>query len=133
MYAPPFARASDAGPRKCGVPAPRSYGPRHKGLGFEILDSESKACFVPDQEYKLLDEIIDAVMKSVKYDPMLIDKQARLDQAQQISKTISNTLTGRGFALYIPTEALSDALIDRNLPGQSERHIFDCDTGSLIF
>jgi tetratricopeptide (TPR) repeat protein len=47
--------------------------------------------------------------------------------------TISNTLTGRGFALYIPTEALSDALIDRNLTGQPERHIFDCDTGSLIF
>jgi len=22
MYAPPFARASDAGPRKCGAPAP---------------------------------------------------------------------------------------------------------------
>ena len=65
MYAPPFAQASDAGPRKCGLPVLRSYRPQHKGLGFEILDSESKACFVPDQEYRLLDEVIDAVMKQL--------------------------------------------------------------------
>jgi tetratricopeptide (TPR) repeat protein len=133
MYAPPFAAARDAGSRKCDANLRRNYVPRHKGLGFEILDSESRACFVPDQEYQLLDEIIDSVSAGVKYDANLADSQARIAQALQISKKISTTLTERGFALYIPTDTLSDALINRNLPNERERHIFDCDTGSLIF
>jgi tetratricopeptide (TPR) repeat protein len=133
MYAPPFAAKGDSGSRKCGAAVRRIYTSRYRGLGFEILDSESQACFVPDQEYRLLDEIVDAVVKSLKYDPSLTDRQAKIEQARQISKKISDTLKARGFALYIPTETVSDALIDRNLSGEPERHIFDCDTGSFIF
>lgn len=133
LYAPPFADRRDTMPRKCGVAVKRKYTPRYKGIGFEILDSESEACFVPDQEYKLLDEVIDTVVKSVKYNSSLTDRQAKIEQALLISKNISNTLKDRGFGLYIPTDTLSDALIDRHLPGERERHIFDCDTGSFIF
>lgn len=133
MYAPPFASASDGRHRSCPPAVRRAYAPRHRGIGFEILDSESKACFVPDQAYRLLDEIVDAVAKDIKYNPDLPDRQAKIAQAQQISRKISDTLRARGFALYIPTETLSDALIDRNLPGEPERHVFDCDTGSFIF
>jgi tetratricopeptide (TPR) repeat protein len=38
-----------------------------------------------------------------------------------------------GFALFIDTETLGDALVDRNQVGEPPRRIFDCDTGSLIF
>lgn len=132
MYEPPFA-IGKGGPRTCGAAVPRKYTPRYKGIGYEILDSESQACFVPDQEYRLLDEIVDAVVKNVKYNPGLTDRQVKIEQARQISKKISETLKGRGFALDIPTRTLSDALIDRNPPGQPELHAFDCDTGSFIF
>ena len=133
MYAPPFASFSNIGTRKCAAAVERKYIPRYKGIGYEILDSESKACFVPDQACRLLDEIIDTVMKSVKYKPGLTNRQAKIEQARQISKKISDTLKERGFALHIPTETLSDALIERNLPGEPEQHVFDCDIGSFIF
>jgi hypothetical protein len=85
IYEPPFAIGKGA-PRKCGEPVPRRYTRRYRGLGFEILDSESEACFVPDQEYRLLDEIVDAIVKNIRYDPSLTERQAKVDQARQISK-----------------------------------------------
>jgi hypothetical protein len=133
IESPPFARSSDAGARKCPPATPRNYKPRHKGLGFDILDSESEACFVPDQEYQLLDQLIDAITQNVHYDAHLTDTQDRLAQARAISSAISQELKRRGFALYIPTDTLSDALIDRNQPAEPERRVFDCDTGSFIF
>lgn len=133
MYAEPLANSVDSGRRKCGMKMKRAYRPKHKGLAFEILDSESKACFVPDQEYKLLDEIVDTVVRSVKYDRNLKGNEAKIEQARQISKAISDTLKARGFALLIPTETLGDSLVNRNANGEPERHIFDCDTGSIIF
>jgi tetratricopeptide (TPR) repeat protein len=132
LNAQPFGDPKDVFPRKCDS-GERKYNPRYHGIGFEILDSESQACFVPDQEYQTLDEIIDAVVQRVKYDDSLIGRDARLEQARMISKTVSDVLTEHGFRLYIPTDTLSDALLDRNAPGESKRHIFDCDTGSLIF
>src|SRR5215207_6656170 len=72
IYEPPFAIGKGV-PRKCGAAVSRTYTPRYRGLGFEILDSESQACFVPDQEYRLLDEVVDAVVKNVKYNPRLTD------------------------------------------------------------
>jgi tetratricopeptide (TPR) repeat protein len=129
----PIANRIDVQTRRCEAPVERTYTPRYRGIGYEILDSESQACFVPDQEYKLLDEIVGTVLKRVKYNPDLKDTQAKIVQAIEISKTISDTLKERGFALYIPTDTLSDALINRNQPGERERHIFDCDTGSFIF
>jgi hypothetical protein len=57
-----FVPEADATNRPCLGDGERHYVPRHKGIGFEILDSESQACFVPDQEYRLLDELIDTVL-----------------------------------------------------------------------
>jgi tetratricopeptide (TPR) repeat protein len=133
MYERPFAAPGDSGRRQCGVKEPRTYRPKYKGIGFQVLDSESEACFVPDQQYKLLDELVNSVVTKVKYNPNLVDRDARIEQAKNISKAISDTLKANGFALFIPTESLGDALISRNRPGEPERHIFDCDTGSLIF
>ena len=133
MYAPPFEDKSDAWPRPCLEHGQRSYVHKHQGLGFELLDSESEACFVPDAEYQLLDSLIDQVKKQVRYDPQLSDEKERLDHARLISKTISDTMAQNGFGLYIPTDTLSDALLDRSIAGGSPRHIFDCDTGSFIF
>jgi hypothetical protein len=133
IESPPFANPHDAGARVCPPPSARNYTPHHKGLGFDILDSESEACFVPDQEYQLLDQLIDGIAQTVHYDPHLTDPQDRLNQARAVSKAISHELTRRGFALYIPTDTLSDALINRNQPSEPERHVFDCDTGSFIF
>jgi tetratricopeptide (TPR) repeat protein len=81
----------------------------------------------------LLDDLIDAVAKSVKYDSKITDTRTKIEQAKRISQRISDVLKERGFELYIPTETLSDALDERNLPGEPERHVFDCDTGSFIF
>lgn len=128
----PRASKSDGRDRECGPAGKRNYVHRHKGIGFEILDSESEACFVPDQEYRLLDELIDEVLSQTKYDSAPASKPP-IGQARQVSQAISDVLTKRGFALYIDTETLSDALISRNATGEPERHIFDCDTGSLVF
>jgi tetratricopeptide (TPR) repeat protein len=126
----PHAAQGDGKNRPCDTNGQRRYVPHHKGVGFDILDSESHACFVPDQEYRLLDELVDTILSKVKYDPA---STSPLEQAKMISAAVSDVLLDKGFALYIDTETLGDALVDRNATGQSPRRIFDCDTGSLIF
>lgn len=133
IESPPFANSTDAGSRICPTAIAREYSHHNKGIGFEILDSESQACFVPDQAYRVLDEIVDSVRGSVKYDATLSKPAAELEQARAISARISHELTSHGFALYIPTDTLGDALVERNQKGKPERHVFDCDTGSFIF
>ena len=128
---PALAHALPA--RTCSPPVKRKYTPRHRGIGFEILDSESKACFVPDQEYQLLDELIDAVSQRVTYNKRLKGISARVQQALNISKAISDTLERYGFALAIDTVTLSDALVQRDPAVDHTLHEFDCDTGSFIF
>jgi tetratricopeptide (TPR) repeat protein len=133
IYAPPFENRSDAWSRQCDDHGVRSYRRRHSGFGFEILDLESEACFVPDDEYRLLDRLIDQVEAKVHYDSGVPDPAERMKQAAVISKTISDTMAENGFGLYIPTDTLSDALLNRASPDQPARYIFDCDTGSFIF
>jgi tetratricopeptide (TPR) repeat protein len=119
--------------RPCGTPTKRQYVARHRGIGFEILDSESEACFVPDQEYRLLDDLIDSVLTRTTYNGTIKTTEARRQQAATISKIISDVLDEHQFQIFIDTETLSDALIDRVDSNGSQRRIFDCDTGSLIF
>ena len=119
--------------RPCGAPTKRQYVARHRGIGFEILDSESEACFVPDQEYRLLDDLIDSVLARTTYDDTIKTTEVRRQQAATISKIISDVLDENQFQIFVDTETLSDALIDRVDSGGSKRRIFDCDTGSLIF
>lgn len=126
----PLAPRADGQNRACDPNGKRLYAPRHRGIGFDILDSESQACFVPDQAYRLLDELIDSVQSKVKYNHAATSP---IDQARTISAIISATLLDKGFALYIDTETLGDALVDRNEVGESPRRIFDCDTGGFIF
>src|SRR5579863_3809898 len=66
--------------RPCGAPTKRQYLARHRGIGFEILDSESEACFVPDQEYRLLDDLIDSVLARTRYDDTIKTTEARRQQ-----------------------------------------------------
>lgn len=113
IYTQPFGNRSDAWSRQCDNHGVRSYRHRNRGLGFEILDSESEACFVPDNEYMLLDKLVDQVEAQVHYDPGVADPTERLKQAALISKTISDTMAENGFGLYIPTDTLSDALLNR--------------------
>src|SRR5688572_13420121 len=63
FYAGPFGSQADVRNRKCGEAAPRNYTPKHRGIGFEVLDLESEACFVPDEMYRLLDHIVDVVVQ----------------------------------------------------------------------
>jgi tetratricopeptide (TPR) repeat protein len=119
--------------RPCARPTRRRYSAHNRGIGFEILDSESEACFVPDEEYKLLDRLIDSVLAKVKYDSRPKTAEAKHQQAAIISKTISDVLAEHQFGVFVDTETLSDALIERGDSNSTTRHIFDCDTGSLIF
>ena len=80
--------------------------------------------------YQLLDDLIDTIQSRVSYNP---HAPTSVDQARAISRVISSTMREKGFALYIDTQTLSDALVDRNQAGEPSRRIFDCDTGSLIF
>lgn len=113
--------------------SPRKYKPKHHGLGFEILDSESQACSVPDQEYELLDKIVDAVVNRIKYDNTITDAAAKREQAKQISRVTSQVLKDFGFEIHIPTATLSDALFNRHTSGIQPQQLMDCDTGSFIY
>jgi hypothetical protein len=66
LYAPPFASQADGEKKRiCEPPVARAYSPVHHIIGPEALDLESKACFVPDAVYRLLDDIIDTVTAEV--------------------------------------------------------------------
>ena len=119
--------------RSCSMPVKREYSPHHKGIGFEILDSESEACFVPDDEYRLLDSLIDSVLAKVQYDRAIQTPEEQRRQAERISKAVSDVLEENRFIVFVDTETLSDALIDRVDDDGTRRRTFDCDTGSLIF
>lgn len=131
LYADPIASPLDSKRRECGPAGERRYTPRNRGLGFEILDIESEACFVPDDAYRLLDDVIDEVVKQLP-SPVPQDTQAKIDYVLAASRTMGNVLEGKGFELNIPTYTLSDALLPRNTPRKNPRHIFDCDTGSMM-
>lgn len=118
--------------RPCNAPAQHTYKHRYTGIGYEILDSESEACSVPDDEYRLLDNIVAEVLARSHYDPSLTGQSAA-SQAARISKSVSDTMDRHGFEEYVDTETLSDALFSRGKSKLHERHIYDCDTGSFIF
>jgi tetratricopeptide (TPR) repeat protein len=130
---PPFARPGDSGRRECGRAALRNYTPRYPGIGFRILDLESEACFVPDEAYRLLDQIVDDVKARVPKKSRPYDKDSIRERILAIGRATSAVLTDKGFGLLIPTETLGDTLISRSASGESPRHIFDCDTASMIF
>jgi hypothetical protein len=130
---PPFARASDSGRRKCAPAASRSYVHKHQGIGFRILDLESEACFVPDEAYRLLDEIVGEVQARVPRKPGSRSGNSNFERTLAIARTTSAVLTEKGFGLSVPTETLGDSLVPRNQSGESPRHVFDCDTASMIF
>ena len=132
LYAPPFAYPIEKTRRNCGSASPRSYTPRHRGLGFEILDIESEACFVPDSAYRLLDELIEGVLQRLPSRVPPQDGQAKIEYVLTVSRITGEVLEAKGFELNIPTYTLSDALLERNTAQKSPRHIFDCDTGSMI-
>jgi tetratricopeptide (TPR) repeat protein len=132
VYAPPFASPSDAGPRPCPKVGVRTYTPRNQGIGFEILRLESEACFVQDDAVRLLDEIVNSVKTRTSALTKSDDRETRIQQALAVSRFTSEALSANGFGLYLPTETLGDALVLRNSVGESPRHIFDCDTGSMI-
>lgn len=128
-YAEPFGSRSDAYERSCEEKGIREYKPMHSGIGYEVLDIESEACFVPDASYRLLDTLVDESIRDLGFTGT---NEARAT-AVQTSNTIASALARHNFGLYIPTDTLGDTLEYRNHLGESERHIADCDTSSLIY
>ncbi len=129
-YAPPFAASAPR--RDCPEAIPRHYQPRYKGIGYEILDIESNACFVPDSAYALLDDIVERTLARLTHAERVGKGMLARDRALAVSKAMDATLIEMGFGLYIPTETLSDALVSRAPAGHPPAHIEDCDTASLI-
>jgi hypothetical protein len=126
------ADGNDVWPRGCGPFAARKYKPQHSGLGYEILDSESEACFVPDQAYVALDQIVNDAKRTIHFDPAAAGP-SRQRQALEVSAAIGKLLLAHGFGVFIPTDNLADAMILRNNADEPERHIVDCDTSSFIY
>ena len=106
--------------------------PRHKGIGFEALNLELQACFVPDDSYRLLDEIISTVSDRVNSSSRAASGDSKAEYFLAVSRIVGEVLAEKGFGLYIPTETLGDALASRQEPGKPPRHITDSDTSSLI-
>lgn len=129
----PFGNRYDAWPRKCQSPVARNYIPKYSGIGYEILNIDSEACFVPDELYRMLDELIGEALKKISYSQSLASRSEKLEQVRRVSKQIGEILTQHNFSLYMPTDTLSDALTLRNKPEEPERHIADCDTMSFIY
>ncbi|MGA8135384.1 MAG: hypothetical protein WCA48_14730 [Pseudomonas gingeri] len=131
LYAQPIASPGPAvAPRQCPEPVARSYSPRYRGLGYDVLMIESAACFVPDDSFRLLDSLIDQARGSLASRlPADADWQK---QATRTFTTLGATLLANGFELYVPTDTLGDALVSRALP-EGGRHIADCDTSAFLY
>ena len=133
MYAPPLAEPEDGKKQRvCEPGTKRTYAPKHKGIGFEALDLESKVCFVPDEAYRVLDTIIETVKTRAGTPPDPGEKDKQVTYALAVSRITGEVLAEMGFGLFIPTETLGDALVPRSEPAEMPRHTVDCDTGSLI-
>lgn len=133
VYAPPYANPKDSGPRKCADVSQRKYMPLNSGIGFDILNLESAACFVPDTSYELLDSIVLEARARIKKEVTAPITEFTKVKADQVSRIVGDILARRNFGLYIPTETLGDALEYRNATSEPERHIVDCDTASFIY
>jgi hypothetical protein len=133
LYAPPFASPTD-GKRKriCEPAVARAYTLIHRNIGAEALDLESRACFVPDSAYRLLDDIIDTVTARMGPIDDHLDHDGQRVQILNVSRITGQVLAEKGFGLYIPTDTLGDALVPRSAPGEAPRHVIDCDTGALV-
>ncbi|MBY0235335.1 MAG: hypothetical protein K2W93_10160 [Burkholderiaceae bacterium] len=131
IYAPPIARPGPAvQPRTCPAPSARAYKPKFQTIGHEVLTEESHACFVPDSAFELLDSLIERGRE--KYSPLPIGTNNWEAAATPFFKSMGQVLLDAGFQLYIPTETLGDALVNRQLDAGGQR-IADCDTGSLLY
>jgi tetratricopeptide (TPR) repeat protein len=126
----PLVSANERRHRSCGPRAARNYTPRNRGIGFKILDLESEACFVPDEAYRLLDEIVDEVRRRLALVNVRTSRRAKV---QAIGRITGEVMKDRGFVLSLPTDTLGDTLVTQNTAGGKPRHIFDCDTGSMIY
>lgn len=129
FIAAPFAPHAPA--NLCPPAGSRSYTPRHHGLAYDVLESESEACFVPDEAFQLLDSIVDDVSASAG-SGFVGSVEEKLARAQIVSKLVGDTLRAHHFALFIDTVTLSDAMATNN-DGTDSFHTFDCDTSSLIY
>ena len=100
---PPFAMRESAGGHVCLAPVSRKYTPHNRGLGFDILDSESKACFVPDQELPLPDALIDEIESTTHYEPHLDDPTSRVTggSASQGGVKVCATEAGAANAVHV--------------------------------
>jgi hypothetical protein len=131
QYAPPFFDLTPKA-RTCQPNGVRNYKPHNRGTGFEVLDLESEACFVPDESYRLLDDVVDDSVNRVSRIKTANPTIQPADLATAIGRETGNALQDRGFELFIPTNTLGDALFSQSDPTQAPTHIFDCDIGALI-
>lgn len=129
---PPYGNVADEGRRPCAVAGPRRYTPRHQGIAYKALDLETQACLVPDASYQLLDDIIDAVHARVAAEGLTPATLRTGAGVKRVSEITGDILQEKGFLLWIPTDSLGDALHPRATGRRAPRHIYDCDTGSLI-
>ena len=131
IEAPPFSDLTEVKRRPC-APRSRSYKPKHHGIGFEALDLESEACFVPDKSYRLLDDVIDAVLQRLAETVPPPAENSKADWYLAISRITGDVLEAKGFELFIPTDTLGDTLTAHYDYSGKPHYIFDCDTSSLI-
>lgn len=147
---------SPEGSRPC-APLTRTYQPRYRAIGHDILDIDDAACPVPDSEYKLLDDVIDDAIARVKALPAQPPSSSASSASAQggarvattpapdstasgatrehvlaVSGAIRDAMVHAGFALYVPVKNLSDALYPNghHTPAQ---YLADCDTASFIY
>lgn len=133
IYAPPMVGASNATkPRTCSAKADRNYQPKYDTVGHRVLSSESDACFVPDESFRLLDNLIDQALAKKTIATGGATTRLTREMLLATLTQIGQTLVDNGFALFIPTETLGDALAPRVFAGGAT-HIADCDTSSLIY
>lgn len=128
--APPrVPNAWEVPPRQCPAPVPRSYVSRYQGLGYEVLNLESEACFVPDDSFRLLDSLIDQAVAHARGQQAVASGEAA---AIATFSMIGTLLVDNGFQLRVGTHSLADALQGARLP-QGGKYVTDCDTSSLIY
>jgi regulator of sirC expression with transglutaminase-like and TPR domain len=96
---------------------PPPYKPKYHTIAHRFLDLQARYMSVPDDSYRLLDDVITQAKASVHFDPNIRNPGERIQQLQAVFNTIDAILIDKNFIFPagVWTITLGESLADHRL------------------